>query len=256
MIRVDRVICRGLSRAPTPEVHESETRIVVPLSGAFVHHIGRRCWYIDANQVAFVHAGQSTRDSHPGLGDFECLTLRPATELVDGMDLPGTSLAEPDVQLLAARLAARLRVSAHTESPAIVLEDLALQLVHIALASVSPEHMPQPAAAHRLAERAKALLSPEGPPVRLSALARRLSVSPTYLTDAFRRAVGIPLARYQLRLRLAHALAELPRCDDLARLALDLGVSSHSHFTTAFRSVMHLTPSQYRGWARVATSAS
>jgi len=251
-IGIDRVICRGLSREPTPEVHESETKVIVPLSGAFVHHIGRRCWYIDANQVAFVPAGQSTRDSHTARGDFECLTLRPAVELVDGVDLPGTALAEPDLQLLAARLAAQLRVNEHTASADAVLEELALQLVHIALASVSPAHMPQLAAAHRLAERAKAVLSPEGPPTRLSELASRLSVSPTYLTDAFRRAVGLPLARYQLRLRLARALVELPRCRDLTKLALDLGFSSHSHFTTAFRSVMHCTPSEYRRQARAA----
>lgn len=251
---VDWVICKGLSREPTPEVHESETKIIVPLSGAFVHHVGRRCWYIDANQVAFVRAGQSTRDSHPGCGDLECLTLRPVAELVDGVDLPGKSLADPELQLLTARLAAQLRVSEHTASADAVLEELALQLVHVALSSVSPAHTPQLAAAHRLAERAKALLSPEGPPTRLSALARRLSVSPTYLTDAFRRAVGLPLARYQIRLRLARALAELPRCHDLTKLALDLGFSSHSHFTTAFRSVMHFTPSEYRRQARAAVS--
>src|SRR5262245_7301516 len=115
-VNVDRVICKGLSRVPTPEVDESETKIIVPLSGVFVHHIGRRCWYIDANHVAVVPAGQSTRDSHPGCGDFECLTLRPAAELVDGVNLPGTLPADPDLQLLTARLAAQLRIGEHTAS--------------------------------------------------------------------------------------------------------------------------------------------
>jgi AraC-like DNA-binding protein len=46
---------------------------------------------------------------------------------------------------------------------------------------------------------------------------------------------GLPLYRYQLRLRLARALDLLARYDDLSALAHDLGFSSHSHFTAAFR---------------------
>ena len=47
----------------------------------------------------------------------------------------------------------------------------------------------------------------------------------------------MPLYRYQLRLRLARALDLLGRYDDLTRLSLDLGFSSHSHFSSAFRQV-------------------
>jgi AraC-like DNA-binding protein len=57
--------------------------------------------------------------------------------------------------------------------------------------------------------------------------------------------------RYQLRLRLVRALAELPHRDDLAALAYELGFSSHSHFTTAFRTTLGMTPSQYRRQVRI-----
>ena len=52
-----------------------------------------------------------------------------------------------------------------------------------------------------------------------------------YLTQVFQQVEGVPLYRYQLRLRLARALELLPRYDDLTSLSLDLGFYSHSHFS-------------------------
>jgi AraC family transcriptional regulator len=58
---------------------------------------------------------------------------------------------------------------------------------------------------------------------------------------------GVSLRRYVNQLRLARALIELRSVDDLTRLALELGFSSHSHFTLAFRRAFGCTPSQFRG---------
>ena len=57
---------------------------------------------------------------------------------------------------------------------------------------------------------------------------------------------GIPLHRYLTQLRLARALVELPHAADLTALALDLGFSSHSHFTARFRALFGLTPTDVR----------
>jgi AraC family transcriptional regulator len=56
----------------------------------------------------------------------------------------------------------------------------------------------------------------------------------------------VPLYRYQMRLRLNRALVELPHCNDITGLALELGFSSHSHFTAVFGKAFGLTPSDYR----------
>jgi AraC-like DNA-binding protein len=54
--------------------------------------------------------------------------------------------------------------------------------------------------------------------------------------------------RFLHRLRLRAALEELPECrGDITRLALDLGYSSHSHFTYAFRREFGVPPSA--AWA-------
>jgi AraC-like DNA-binding protein len=51
-------------------------------------------------------------------------------------------------------------------------------------------------------------------------------------------------------LRLARALVELPHADDLSTLALEVGFSSHSHFSAAFRRAFGCTPSQFRQTTR------
>jgi AraC-like DNA-binding protein len=75
-------------------------------------------------------------------------------------------------------------------------------------------------------------------------------VSPVYLTQLFHRLEGVPLYRYQLRLRLACALDRLAHADDLTALALDLGFTSHSHFSAAFRQTYGVSPSTFRRAAR------
>jgi AraC-like DNA-binding protein len=71
-------------------------------------------------------------------------------------------------------------------------------------------------------------------------------VSGAYLTGAFTRSEGMPLARYRMRLRLSRALVELTRCEDITGLALELGFSSHAHFSHAFKSLYGLSPSAFR----------
>jgi AraC family transcriptional regulator len=61
---------------------------------------------------------------------------------------------------------------------------------------------------------------------------------------ARRRHAGVAL-RQRLRLQDA-ALALGEGAEDLTRLALDLGFSSHSHFAQAFRAYFGTTPSRFR----------
>src|SRR5258705_3314864 len=80
-------------REPTPEIDEPETQIVVTLGGAFVYHVGREQSLVDPNRVAFVNAGETSRDCGAGGADVTCLVLTPAAELVYGPRLAPTALA-------------------------------------------------------------------------------------------------------------------------------------------------------------------
>jgi AraC family transcriptional regulator len=96
-------------------------------------------------------------------------------------------------------------------------------------------------------DRAKLVLA--GDPARrwtLAEIATEVRGSPVYLTQAFQQVEGMPLYRYQLRLRLARALDLLAQYDDLTALSLDLGFSSHSNFSSAFRQVYGHSPSEFR----------
>jgi AraC family transcriptional regulator len=72
-------------------------------------------------------------------------------------------------------------------------------------------------------------------------------VSPFHLAHLFRDDTGLSVHQYLLRLRMALALRRLG--DDetsLSRLALDLGFSSHSHFTACFRRQFNASPAEIR----------
>ena len=78
-------------------------------------------------------------------------------------------------------------------------------------------------------------------------LAGALGCSVFHLCRTFRRATGTTLHQFRAGQRLRLALEPLADSGlrDLTSLALDLGYSSHSHFTAAFRQAYGLTPSAF-----------
>ena len=90
-----------------------------------------------------------------------------------------------------------------------------------------------------------------GERIRLAEVGRALDVSPVYLTGVFRQVEGVPFYQYALRTRLERAVRLLPEyAADLSELALDLGFSSHSHFTATFSSAFGFAPAVFRERAR------
>jgi methylphosphotriester-DNA--protein-cysteine methyltransferase len=99
-----------------------------------------------------------------------------------------------------------------------------------------------------LVESALEILSRQtGRETTLAGLAQELSVSPFHLSRTFARHTGSTLAahRGQIRLRLSLERLRDPRAE-LTVIAQDLGYSSHSHFTMAFRQAFGTTPSEFR----------
>jgi AraC-like DNA-binding protein len=102
-----------------------------------------------------------------------------------------------------------------------------------------------------LASHVKAYLAEHAAdPVRLSELSRAAGVSPDQLAYNFQKVEKVSIARYVLRTRMERAASKLGSADDLARLALDLGFASHSHFSTAFLRWAGCAPSVYRAGIR------
>jgi AraC-like DNA-binding protein len=81
----------------------------------------------------------------------------------------------------------------------------------------------------------------------LQHVAAALQVGPSYLTHAFSRHMGQPLYRYIVRLKLSRALLRIVAgTEDLTQIALDLGFSSHSHLSAAFKARYGRSPSSTR----------
>lgn len=86
-------------------------------------------------------------------------------------------------------------------------------------------------------------------PLTLDDMADAVDLSVFHTARLFREHTGVTLHQYRNQLRLVESLHRLrePACS-LTDLALDLGYSSHSHFTAAFRRAFGVTPSQTRAW--------
>lgn len=99
----------------------------------------------------------------------------------------------------------------------------------------------------RLVEAAREVLVEDPVSPGLVDVARRVGVSPHYLSRVFRRETGETLTRFRNRLRVRRALDRIGAGEDnLAGLAADLGFSDHAHLTRTVRDEVGHTPSGVR----------
>jgi AraC-like DNA-binding protein len=126
-------------------------------------------------------------------------------------------------------------------------ESLALTLVRRSLAPRAARVAAGTAGRQKLVDRVKLVLASDlSRRWTLADIASEVGGSAVYLTQVFQQVEGVPLYRYQLHLRLARALDLLGRYNDLTALSLDLGFSSHSHFSAAFQRTYDRSPSEFR----------
>ena len=122
-------------------------------------------------------------------------------------------------------------------------EGLSLTLVSRAIGPRTSRAAGASYSRRRLVDRVKVLLAGDlSRRWTLADIAADIRGSPVYLTQVFQQVEGMPLYRYHLRLRLARALDLIAGREDLSALAQDLGFSSHSHFSAAFRQHYGVTP--------------
>jgi AraC-like DNA-binding protein len=256
------IVCSGECRHKSAEECSSATHLVFPYRGVYVRHVGGHETVAEANQVLFFNQSESYRISHPVKGGDACLSLTIREpwlhELASREQLREGSLPEFSRQRLRidprtqALLAALRHILARKDLQPLEAETRALALIRAALGEGALQTASTSPGRTKLVDRAKLVLSSD--PARrwtLADIAAEVGVSPVYLTQLFAQVEGVPLYRYQLRLRLAHALDLLSGYDDLTTLSMHLGFSSHSHFTAAFRQAYGRTPAQFRRSVRL-----
>lgn len=130
---------------------------------------------------------------------------------------------------------------------ALTLDELSIDLCRAAVQSHTFDNAPTLSGRGATLAKAKEYLHAHfRERLSLGDVAAAIGVSPVCLTQLFKRSSGLPLHQYLIAVRLNEAMIALPDASDLTALALDLGFSSHSHFTSVFRSRFGTTPSRVR----------
>jgi AraC-like DNA-binding protein len=80
----------------------------------------------------------------------------------------------------------------------------------------------------------------------LANLAAIVNMSPYHFARLFKCSTGEPPHRFVVRQRITHARACLTAGLSIAQVAQMVGFRTPSHFTTAFRRVLGVTPGAYR----------
>jgi AraC-like DNA-binding protein len=251
------VICGGECRHESAEEFARSTHLVFPYRGVFVRHVGRSDAVAEANQVLLFNREEGYRVSHPVAGGDASLDLAVSEPLLHELApkeqvRPAGALAfrrqrlriDPRTQALVALL--RYSLSRHVAEP-LQAESLALTLIRRALGERTSHAAGASSGRQKLVDRAKLAMSADlARRWTLAEIAAEVGVSPVYLTQVFQQVEATPLYRYQLRLRLARGLDLLGEYHDLTALGLDLGFSSHSHFSAAFRQAYGRTPAEFQ----------
>ena len=267
LIRIREYDCRASRGGPGAEEESGLHSIVLMRRGAFRRHVGRQSATADVNQAAFFSAGSVCRVSHPvdcgDCGTVFVVSPRVLQDILRELDpdlgeRPGAPFpflggpCEADVFWRHRALVQRL---AGPVEPFWV-EETALQIaadvLEAAFASRGGPPRGRRAGTHAdhadLTEAAKAHLAGGlGERLTLDDLARAVHASPFHLARVFRQHTGLTIHRYLTLLRLRASLERLAQGqEDLAALALELGFSSHSHFTDAFTREFGAPPSGLR----------
>jgi AraC-like DNA-binding protein len=227
-LAISDVRCGGQCRHRSPAECAGATHLVFPYRGVFVRHVGQVETVAEGNQLVFFNDDQDYAISHPVGGGDACLSiaidqdhlreLSPKDQLAGGAR---TTFGQP-------------RRGIDPRAQALV----ALLRHGLTRGAIEPLE-------------AETLATDPARRWTLGEIGAAIGVSPIYLTQVFAQVEGVPLYRYQLRLRLARALDLLGDYDDLTMLGLDLGFSSHSHFSAAFRQLYGRTPAEFQRAARL-----
>jgi AraC family transcriptional regulator len=263
--------CCAHRSGPAGEEFSDINQIVLMRHGAFCKHFGRRQVAADVNQAVFFAKDSTYRISHPAeCGDRGTIFLPAADVLAemtrqfdpsveDRPDRPFTFETGPCDTAHFCRhreLVRRLEDTSREPPDRLSIDETALELLADVLEAAFARHgLPRrprrdgTEADHAdRVEAAKTYLAQRlAEPVSLEEVARAVHASAFHLARVFRERTGLPIHRYLTRLRLRAALEWLAEGSrDLTALALELGFSSHSHFTSAFRAEFGQTPSAIR----------
>jgi len=253
-------VCDVIQPAGSPATEAAPAThptLAFPYRGVFVRHANAEIVVAEPNQVLFFNANEAHRIAYPLAEGAAYLQLEIDEALLRELTPAGIVLEQPPLRFSVARLridpraqalVAMLRYSLRESiAEPLEAESLALTLAQRSLGPRTTHAASASASMQKLVDRVKLVLTADlARRWTLAEIAAEAGGSPVYLTQAFRQVEGVPLYRYQLRLRLAKALDLMGAYEDLSALSYELGFSSHSHFSAAFKQAYGRSPTEFR----------
>jgi AraC-like DNA-binding protein len=268
VVSIADVRCRPSTNRPSAEEQTTLHEVVFPRAGVFVRHIGREEHVADSNHVLFFNPNAPYRVTHPVTGGDDCTSFVFSTDIL----LDAFAVYEPQVydqpekpfrfshavlapktiirqQQLRQRLKDGLTSALEVEEAAVdLLTAVVASAYHRRALPLTRSHAGTLRLWQQWVESVKLLIATQpGGNLSLAEIARSVHCSPFHLARVFRSFTGSSIHDYHLRLRLALSLERLADgARNLTELALELGFTSHSHFTDTFRRYFDISPSVFR----------
>lgn len=267
LVRVGRWRCPADHPHFTDSGPSSDALFVFPRESVWIRHDGGEPFVADANTVTYYNKGQCyTRQKLSVRGDH-CEWFAVAPDAIAGtlsahepaaIDRPESPFqfthgpSDPD-SYLRQRLVFQ-HVSHEHNADRLFVEEAVLSILGDVTKLAYERHGVRRAARARqrrdvdLVESARDVIARNFKDnLSLSDIAREVDSSVFHLARVFKARTGFSLHAYRNQLRLRAALERLAEPGvDLIDIALDLGFSSHSHFTETFRRSFGKTPSGVR----------
>jgi AraC-like DNA-binding protein len=197
-------------RARAPSYRKARSVLILPNS---LHHLR-----IEAGRMAFLYVDPFGRD---------LAALRVRMKEAGSRVAFDLACERPAIQLFA-DIAGR-RVTPEEAQPAV------RELLGIGSAA-----LPDP----RIAEAVKRMRDDPGGPHALASLGRRAGLSSSRFLHLFKEVTGVPLRRYRIWNRIGAAARMVARGESLTDAAHGAGFSSSAHFSSAFRDMFGMMPSE------------
>jgi AraC-like DNA-binding protein len=253
----------------SPEEQSISHSLVFPRSGVFIKKVSNKNQVVaESTRVLFFNRQETYRVSHPIAGGDSCTAIhfdeKALVDFLRSIDPCGAESAGRPFRSATAAGSAHLALHlqrlrrhllSHRQVDPLLVEEICASLLQGSVARVYQRRRlrRQPVGratrrAHRdLVDATRVMLARRfRDKLSLGDIARAVFSSPFHLARVFRRETGVSLHQQQNRLRLRHALEHLADGKpDLTMLALDLGFSSHAHFTHAFRCEFGSAPSEF-----------
>lgn len=251
-------VCDASHDGPSDLEYADRHELVFVRKGAFAIARGREELLATPNEALLLGPGVDYRVRHPIGGGDSCTIVAISREFADSLGPRGVeprsarSLAVAPSQFR--EQSSLLAATTNGHASTLETEERISALVRsTAAADGSPvdAEVPAPTARRRVAAARELIAAHFREPLPLATIGDSVGLSPFHLSRAFRRLTGTSMHRYQTQLRVRAAMARLTEGeDDLTGLALDLGFSSHSHFTAAFAQQFGLPPARFRSAQR------